>query len=93
MAIAYGGDTGEIASPLSLVPLNTSITWERTPHPVRRPAVLSHLISSTMVLNLFHGVPNHYVGDLLRTMAISGLSTCELTFQTGQSLLHFFLVE
>src|SRR5690349_1501029 len=30
---------------LSLVPLSTSITWERTPHPVRRPAFSSHLIS------------------------------------------------
>ena len=35
-------------SPLFLVPLSTSITWERTPHPVRRPAFSSHLISSTM---------------------------------------------
>src|ERR1700751_133056 len=28
---------------LSLVPLSTSITWERTPHPVRRPVFSSHL--------------------------------------------------
>src|SRR5579864_3788113 len=30
-------------SPLSLVPLSTSLTWERTPHPVGRPAFSSHL--------------------------------------------------
>src|SRR5215831_20162514 len=32
-------------SPLSLVPQSTSITWERTPHPVRRPAFSSHLLT------------------------------------------------
>jgi len=33
---------------LSLVPLSTSITWERTPHPLRRPAFSSHLFSSVV---------------------------------------------
>jgi hypothetical protein len=28
--------------------LSTSITWERTPHPVRRPAFSSHLNGTTL---------------------------------------------
>src|SRR5579862_1499873 len=31
---------------LSLVPMSTSITWERTSHPVRRPAFSSHLVTT-----------------------------------------------
>jgi hypothetical protein len=38
-----------IAGLLFICALSTSITWERTPHPVRRPAFSSHLI--TVVLN------------------------------------------
>jgi hypothetical protein len=40
-----GANLFHCRSPLSLVPQSTSITWERTPHPVRRPAFSSHLIS------------------------------------------------
>ncbi len=31
---------------LKICASSTSITWERTPHPVRRPAFSSHLIST-----------------------------------------------
>src|SRR6476469_9968425 len=34
-----------IAGLLFICASSTSITWERTPHPVRRPAFSSHLIS------------------------------------------------
>ena len=34
-----------IAGLLFICALSTSITWERTPHPVRRPAFSSHLVS------------------------------------------------
>jgi Zn-dependent protease len=34
-----------IAGLLFICALSTSITWERTPHPVRRPAFSSHLLS------------------------------------------------
>jgi hypothetical protein len=37
-----------IAGLLFICALSTSITWERTPHPVRRPAFSSHLISPIM---------------------------------------------
>ena len=37
-----------IAGLLFICALSTSITWERTPHPVRRPAFSSHLITSTI---------------------------------------------
>jgi len=37
-----------IAGLLLICALSTSITWERTPHPVRRPAFSSHLITSLM---------------------------------------------
>ncbi|MGA8501237.1 MAG: hypothetical protein WB683_06795, partial [Candidatus Sulfotelmatobacter sp.] len=36
-----------IAGLLFICALSTSITWERTPHPVRRPAFSSHLIAKT----------------------------------------------
>src|SRR4051794_16295934 len=36
-----------IAGLLFICASSTSITWERTPHPVRRPAFSSHLITST----------------------------------------------
>src|SRR5437763_15464028 len=39
-----------IAGLLFICASSTSITWERTPHPVRRPAFSSHLVSSTMPL-------------------------------------------
>src|ERR1700720_1400547 len=42
-------------SPLSLVPLSTSITWERTPHPVRRPAFSSHLFSPARTTKRLYG--------------------------------------
>src|SRR5208283_1037124 len=35
-----------IAGLLFICALSTSITWERTPHPVRRPAFSSHLVST-----------------------------------------------
>jgi hypothetical protein len=35
-----------IAGLLFICASSTSITWERTPHPVRRPAFSSHLFSS-----------------------------------------------
>jgi len=38
-----------IAGLFFICALSTSITWERTPHPVRRPAFSSHLFSSVMV--------------------------------------------
>src|ERR1700758_2979603 len=34
-----------IAGLLFICALSTSITWERTPHPVRRPAFSSHLLA------------------------------------------------
>src|SRR3954463_12520227 len=34
-----------IAGLLFICASSTSITWERTPHPVRRPAFSSHLLS------------------------------------------------
>jgi hypothetical protein len=37
-----------IAGLLFICASSTSITWERTPHPVRRPAFSSHLITSVM---------------------------------------------
>jgi hypothetical protein len=37
-----------IAGLLFICALSTSITWERTPHPVRRPAFSSHLFSSVI---------------------------------------------
>src|SRR5579871_2294554 len=46
-------------SPLSLVPLSTSITWERTPHPVRRPAFSSHLFSTIDFRGLSFGTWAH----------------------------------
>src|SRR6185312_13250127 len=33
---------------LFICPSSTSITWERTPHPVRRPAFSSHLLSTAI---------------------------------------------
>jgi hypothetical protein len=33
-------------SPCFICALSTSITWERTPHPVRRPAFSSHLLTT-----------------------------------------------
>jgi len=36
-----------IAGLLFICALSTSITWARTPHPVRRPAFSSHLLTST----------------------------------------------
>src|SRR6201981_3959014 len=36
-----------IAGLLYLCALSTSITWERTPHPVRRPAFSSHLVKQS----------------------------------------------
>src|SRR5580692_13133160 len=36
-----------IAGLLFICASSTSITWERTPHPVRRPAFSSHLFSSS----------------------------------------------
>ncbi len=35
-----------IAGLLFICALSTSITWERTPHPVRRPAFSSHLVTT-----------------------------------------------
>src|SRR4029077_1063138 len=35
-----------IAGLLFICALSTSVTWERTPHPVRRPAFSSHLVST-----------------------------------------------
>src|SRR6478736_4687710 len=40
---------------------STSITWERTPHPVRRPAFSSHLIASAMGLAVFRYEEESYV--------------------------------
>jgi hypothetical protein len=37
-----------IAGLLFICASSTSITWERTPHPVRRPAFSSHLFTSMM---------------------------------------------
>jgi hypothetical protein len=38
-----------IAGLLFICALSTSITWERTPHPVRRPAFSSHLLASAAI--------------------------------------------
>ncbi len=38
-----------IAGLLFICASSTSITWERTPHPVRRPAFSSHLVTPTVV--------------------------------------------
>jgi hypothetical protein len=38
-----------IAGLLFICALSTSITWERTPHPVRRPAFSSHLLQQLSV--------------------------------------------
>ena len=38
-----------IAGLLFICALSTSITWERTPHPVRRPAFSSHLTSTVTI--------------------------------------------
>jgi hypothetical protein len=37
-----------IAGLLFICASSTSITWERTPHPARRPAFSSHLITSVI---------------------------------------------
>ena len=49
-----------IAGLLFICASSTSITWERTPYPVRSPAFSSHLVSSTEV----DGVPynRHHAG-------------------------------
>src|SRR5581483_11822275 len=44
--LSHRGANLHCRSPLSLVLLSTSITWERTPHPVRRPAFSSRLITT-----------------------------------------------
>src|SRR4029077_10398456 len=38
-----------IAGILFICALSTSITWERTPHPVRRPAFSSHLFAAVLL--------------------------------------------
>jgi hypothetical protein len=40
-----------IAGLLFICALSTSITWERTPHPARRPAFSSHLVSTATIQN------------------------------------------
>src|SRR5208337_829355 len=47
-----------IAGLLFICALSTSITWERTPHPVRRPAFSSHLIASVDILRRLRLLPN-----------------------------------
>ncbi len=47
-----------LAGLLFICGLSTSITWERTPHPVRRPAFSSHLITTGILLMFLRHVVN-----------------------------------
>src|SRR6202007_1298669 len=46
-----------IAGLLFICALSTSITWERTPHPVRRPAFSSHLFNSESRISIDNHPP------------------------------------
>src|SRR5256885_5559911 len=54
-----------IAGLLFICALSTSITWERTPHPVRRPAFSSSLITSTRQLLLPRRPPKPGVTEVI----------------------------
>src|SRR5882757_7794677 len=65
-----------IAGLLFICALSTSITWERTPHPVRRPAFSSHLFTT---VDCCLTIPRMNKAVSWQRIVISALIACVLT--------------
>ena len=77
--------------------LSTSITWERTPHPVRRPAFSYHLVSSVILhavyLESFRGSRNGRFVVRPRLRSSHKSKSPEMSLACGLALGYRYVVQ
>src|SRR6201993_4415884 len=78
-----------IAGLLFICALSTSITWERTPHPVRRPAFSSHLFTTVILKRLHEWWCNLLMGKAKRFLILSIIILAFCTVCAAKEIRYF----